>query len=180
MTEPAGTRPTPPDPPGTAPAVVLRDGSEVRVLPMQDTDSTRLMRFHETLSPETTYLRFFFFHPELTPTEVSRFTHVDHQNREAIVAVVDDAIVGVARFDRLDDPAEAEVAFVVADSWQGRGIGSLLFDRLRGLAVNAGVTRFVADTMAHNRRMLAVFRHAELPTAERVEDGVVRVVMDIR
>ena len=160
--------------------VVLRDGSSVAVVAMQATDSDRLMRFHGTLSPETTYSRFFLFHPELTAEEVHRFTHVDHRDREALVAVVGDEIVGVARFDRLDDPEEAEVAFVVADSWQGRGIGSLLLERLAAAAVEGGVRRFVAETLAQNRRMLTVFRHAGLPSTERVEQGVVRVTLQLR
>lgn len=159
--------------------VVLRDGSEVAVVPMQATDSARLMRFHHTLSEETTYMRFFFFHPELSASETHHFTHVDHRDREALVAVATDEIVAVARFDRLEETTEAEVAFVVADSWQGRGIGSLMFDRLADLAREAGVTRFVADTLSRNKHMLAVFRHAGLPVIERVADGVVHLTLEL-
>lgn len=162
-----------------ASAVALRDGSIVAIVPMHSTDSDRLMRFHGTLSAETTYSRFFSFHPELTSAEVQHFTHVDHRDREALVAVADDEIVAVARFDRLPEIVEAEVAFVVADSWQGRGLGSLLFDRLVELARVVGVERFVADTLTHNRRMLAVFRHAGLPITERVEEGVVRLTLQL-
>ena len=135
MTESGGvTGPVPP-PDILADSIVgLRDGSEVAIVPMAATDSARLMRFHHTLSEETIYRRFFFFHPELSEKETDHFTHVDHHDREALVAVADDEIVAVARFDRLDEPREAEVAFVVADSWQGRGIGSLLFARLAQLA----------------------------------------------
>lgn len=179
MTEPTASEATGAADLLAASTVVLEDGSEVAVVPMQATDSARLMRFHDTLSPETTYSRFFFFHPELSSDEVERFTHVDHRDREAIVAVAGDAIVGVARFDRMDDPTDAEVAFVVADSWQGRGIGSLLFDRLARLAADAGVERLVADTLAHNRRMLAVFRHADLACTERVESGVVHLTLEL-
>ncbi len=159
--------------------VVLRDGAEVAIVPMQATDSARLMRFHRTLSQETTYMRFFFFHPELSERETHHFTHVDHRNREALVAVADDEIVAVARFDRLEGTGEAEVAFVVADSWQGRGIGSLLFDRLAELARECDVTRFVADTLSANKHMLAVFHHAGLPVEERVSDGVVHLVLEL-
>jgi GNAT superfamily N-acetyltransferase len=159
--------------------VVLRDGSEVAIVPMATTDSARLMRFHHTLSEETIYRRFFFFHPELSEKETNHFTHVDHHDREALVAVADDEIVAVARFDRLDEPSEAEVAFVVADSWQGRGIGSLLFARLAQLARESGVTRFVADTLPHNKPMLGVFRHAQLPIVERASAGVVHVTLEL-
>lgn len=179
MTEPVATPPASTGEPLRSSTVALRDGTELMLIPMQATDSERLTVFHHTLSAETTYLRFFFFHPELSSDEVRRFTQVDHRDREAIVALSGDAIVGVARFDRLDDEDEAEVAFVVADSWQGRGVGSVLFDELIRVAIAAGVKRFVADTLAHNRRMRAVFHRAQGTVTERVESGVVHVTVDL-
>ncbi len=178
MTDPT-PEPVPPSQILVDSTVVLRDGSEVAVVPMEATDSARLMRFHRALSEETTYMRFFFFHPELSERETHHFTHVDHRDREALVAVASDEIVAVARFDRFVGTTEAEVAFVVADSWQGRGIGSLLFDRLAELARECDVTRFVADTLSANKHMLAVFHHAGLPVVERVSDGVVHLVLEL-
>ena len=84
--------------------VVLRDGTIVGVDGMRGTDGPRLLRFHHTLSSDTTYLRFFSPHPELSAKEVDRFTHVDHVGREAIVVTVDGEIVAVGRSDRLADP----------------------------------------------------------------------------
>jgi GNAT superfamily N-acetyltransferase len=137
------------------PAVVtLRDGASVELARMAPDDGGRLLRFHHTLSPDTIYFRFFGVHPELRSEELFRFTHVDHSNREAIVAVSDGEIVGVARFDRSADGTEAEVAFVVADAWQGRGLGRQLFARLADMAGAVGITRLVAHTLAENRRML--------------------------
>src|SRR6185295_12325780 len=124
---------------------------------MRADDAAGLVRFHDTLSLETTHLRFFAAHPTLSAHEVERFTHVDHHDREAIVATIDDDIVGVARFDRLDNPREAEIAFVVADRWQGHGLGSAMFTELAERARQAGIERFVADTLAYNSRMLGVF-----------------------
>ena len=81
----------------------LRDGTVVMIEPMHRTDAARLDRFHHTLSPETTRLRFFHLHPEVSEREIERFTHVDHEDREALVAVHEDQIIAVARFDRLGD-----------------------------------------------------------------------------
>jgi len=157
--------------------VTLRDGTEADLVPMGPGDDVRLLRFHKTLSIETTYLRFFTVHPDLRPDELHRFTHVDHVDREAIVAVVDGEIVGVGRYDRAGD--EAEVAFVVADAWQGRGIGRALFDHLAVRAREVGIDRFVADTLPHNDRMLNVFRHAGLPIRSRYLDGTVHVELEL-
>jgi GNAT superfamily N-acetyltransferase len=159
--------------------LVLRDGASVRLRRMEEGDAPRLVRFHDTLSSETVYLRFFSVHPHLSDPEVHRFTHVDHRDREAIVALHGDDIVAVARYDRMPDRDEAEVAFVVTDAWQGLGLGSALLGRLADMARAEGVTRLRAETLPHNRRMLAVFHHSGLPVHTRVEDGVVHAELDL-
>src|SRR4051812_50125167 len=82
-------------------AAVLRDGTSVELRPIRNDDGERLLRFHHSLSAETQYLRFFGAHPRLSEHEVEWFTHVDHRNRDAIVAVADGELLAVARLDRL-------------------------------------------------------------------------------
>jgi RimJ/RimL family protein N-acetyltransferase len=159
--------------------VQLRDGASVDVVTMRPADAARLVRFHHTLSPDTTYLRFFSFHPELSADELYRFTHVDHLDREAIVVVKDAEIIAVARFDRVAGETDAEVAFVVADSWQGRGLGTLLFDRLARRARRVGIDRFTAQTFRDNARMQAVFRNTGLPMTQRGEAEILHVTIDL-
>jgi GNAT superfamily N-acetyltransferase len=160
-------------------SIELADGSAVELHQMHAADAARLLRFHHTLSPDTAYMRFFSVHPELSAGELHRFTHVDHGDREAIVATAASEIVAVARYDRLPQSDDAEVAFVVTDSWQGRGLGALLFDRLAERARQVGVRRFVADTLANNRRMLSLFHHAGLPVTSGIRDGVVHVAIEL-
>jgi RimJ/RimL family protein N-acetyltransferase len=162
-----------------ADVVVLRDGTAVRLHPMGASDAAGLARFHSTLSAETTYLRFFCVHPWLSEQELHHFTHVDHTAREAIVATAGDEIVAVARFDRLEDPLEAEAAFVVADRWQELGLGTAMFHRLADRARALGVGRLVAEVLPHNRRMLAVFHHSGRPVRSEIRDGVVHLVLDL-
>jgi RimJ/RimL family protein N-acetyltransferase len=159
--------------------VELHDGTEARLHPMSASDAAGLLRFHSTLSPETTYFRFFTVHPSLSDRELHHFTHVDHTDREAIVATAGDEIIGVARFDRMQDPAEAEVAFVVADAWQELGLGTAMFRSLAQRAGEVAVARFVAEVLPHNRRMLAVFNHSGLPVRSEFRDGVVHLVLDL-
>jgi RimJ/RimL family protein N-acetyltransferase len=153
----------------------------LRVVAMTPDLGAALEAFHETLTVATTRSRFFAVHPHLSPAEVTRFTTVDHRDREALVALDPaGAIVGVARFDRLVSGSPiAEVAFVVADEWQHRGIGAALFRRLVSRAVELGVERLVADTLAGNRAMRAVFRHAGFPCQEQLADGIVRVTIEV-
>ena len=154
---------------------VLPDGTELHLRPIEPGDAERLVRFHARLSSDTTYYRYFSPHPILSPNEVERFTNVDHVDRDALVALDGDEIVGVGRYDRELDADEAEVAFVVEDRFQGRGVGSLLLRELIALGRERGFAARVAQTLVPNRRMLTVFRHAGLPIVERFEDGVINV-----
>lgn len=165
----------------TAVGVDAISAQGLRVVPMSPAFASALDRFHERLSPETTRRRFFSHHPHLTPIEVERFTHVDHDQREALVVVgVDGEIVAVGRFDRLaPDSDTAEVAFVVDDDWQHRGIGGALFGRLAAAARTHGIERFVAETLGDNVAMLTVFRHGATVIGERFEGGVIDVTMDL-
>jgi GNAT superfamily N-acetyltransferase len=142
---------------------------------MTSSHAAELVRFHEGLSLDTTYRRFFSPHPHLSEREVDRFTHVDHLDREALVAATTTGIIGVGRFDRLPDQPVAEVAFVVADLWQGRGIGRELFDRLAALARSLGVTAFRAETLWINQAMLGLLRSTGLPMTTSAEGSVVHV-----
>ena len=158
--------------------IELRDG-EIQLHTISGEDAAALVQFHHRLSPETTYLRFFSVHPELSSLELDHFTHVDHHDREALVATSDDEIVGVGRFDRLSGSADAEAAFVVADRWQGKGLGTALFARLAARAREVGVERFTAEVLPHNSRMLKLFAHAGLPMTSAVRGGDVHVMIEI-
>jgi GNAT superfamily N-acetyltransferase len=160
--------------------VTGRPADGLLVREMAPSDADRLLRFHDTLSSETLRMRFFSPHPRLSPEELARFTTVDHHDREALVALDGDDIVAVARWDRLADRALAEVAFVVADAWQGRGIGPLLLARLAELARANGIDRLVALVLPENERMLEMLRHTGLPARRRFADGVVHVELDLR
>ncbi|HEY0186033.1 MAG TPA: GNAT family N-acetyltransferase [Cellulomonas sp.] len=159
--------------------VVLRDGSTTHVRPIRPDDADALQAFHVGQSEASTYLRFFAPLVRLPDRDLERFTQVDHQDRVALVAVTeDDAIIGVARYDRVA-PDEAEVAFNVADAHHGRGLGSVLLEHLAAAARERGVRRFVADVLPQNGRMIAVFREAGYSLHQRLDDGVVQVSFDI-
>jgi GNAT superfamily N-acetyltransferase len=113
------------------------------------------------------------------PAEVDRFVHVDHHDREALVAISDDDIVAVARFDRLPGTTGAEVAFVVADAWQGLGLGTRMYAALADRARREGIQQLIAETLGDNRRMLAVFHHTGRVVRTSMDAGVIRLVLDV-
>jgi RimJ/RimL family protein N-acetyltransferase len=159
--------------------VRLRDGTAVRVRPVRSDDAARLVAFHERLSPESQRLRFFGPHPHLSAAEVERFVNVDGQRRVALVAERDDDIVAVARFDRREGSDDAEVAFVVQDSWQRRGLGPALLERLAARALETGVSRLVAQTLPENVPMLRVFRRFSPEVTTHFIGGVIEVAIPL-
>jgi acyl-CoA synthetase (NDP forming)/RimJ/RimL family protein N-acetyltransferase len=159
--------------------VVVSDGGVVHVRPIRPEDADALVAFHATLSDRTRYLRYFGPYPRITERDLYRFTHVDHHRRVALVAVLGDDLIGVGRYDRIGERADAEVAFVVADAHQGRGIGTVLLEHLAAAARERGIQRFVAEVLAENSRMVRVFTDAGYTAQYRYESGVVELTFPI-
>ncbi|MFD1507713.1 GNAT family N-acetyltransferase [Georgenia yuyongxinii] len=158
--------------------VVLRDGATMHIRPIRPDDADALQRMHLAQSPESIYFRFFAPVPRLGEKDLYRFTHVDHHNRVALVMVDGAEIRAVGRFDVVA-PGDAEVAFNVVDTERGRGLGSVLLEHLAAAARELGVTRFVADVLPANARMVRVFGDAGYEVAQRLEDGVLSISFSI-
>ncbi|MBF6453966.1 bifunctional GNAT family N-acetyltransferase/acetate--CoA ligase family protein [Nocardia cyriacigeorgica] len=154
--------------------VLASDGGVVRLRPITPDDAERLQQFHAALSDRTRYLRYFGPYPRISPKDLYRSTHVDHHNRVGLVAELGESIIAVGRYELLDrtGPRAAEVAFVVADGHQGRGLGSILLEHLAGAAAENEIETFVAEVLAENTVMVTVFREAGYQV-ERSRDGSV-------
>lgn len=151
----------------------------ITIRPIAPADADALVEFHSGLSADSTRLRYFSPHPRLSPQEVEHFTHVDHHDREALVAFSGDELIGVARLDRLTPGNDAEMAFIVADAWQGHGIATTLLQRLAAHAATEGIDRLVADTLAENHAMIEVFQHAGFPFTRTFDRGVAHFVLNL-
>ena len=110
--------------------VTVGDIVEISVRPITPGDADALEVFHRRLSQRSVYLRYFYPHPVLGAREIAHLTHVDGRDRLALVVEHDGELVAVGRYDRIPGSEDAEVAFVVADAFQHRGIGTLLLRRL--------------------------------------------------
>jgi len=152
--------------------VVLSDGGTVHLRPIVPSDADALTAFHGRMSERTRYLRYFGAYPQIPPRDLERFTTVDHHDRVAFVALLGDDIVAVARYERIDKGPTAEVAFVVEDRHQSRGLGPILLEHLAAAARESGIERFVAEVLAENAAMLGVFRAAGYHLVREMEEGV--------
>jgi RimJ/RimL family protein N-acetyltransferase len=159
--------------------LIFDDAGGNVVRPISSTDAVALLRFHGQLSEGSVRLRYFSPHKELSPSEVAHLTQVDGEDRAAFVVEHAGELIAVARYDRLNDPKVAEVAFVVADAYQHHGLATMLLRRLADAARPVGITRFVAEVLAENRAMLSVFHSAGFPIESDIEWGTVTLLMNI-
>ena len=158
--------------------VLLRDGRVAQIRPIRAEDADRLVEFYGRVSDESKYFRFFAPYPILTERDVQRFTQVDYVNRVAFVVTVHGTIIGVGRYDAVGED-EAEVAFLVEDAHQGRGVGQLLLEHLAQAGRERGIRRFVADVLPSNSRMQQIFREMGYGVEGLVADGVQRLTLEI-
>ena len=173
----------------------LKDGTVIHLRPIRPDDAPGLVALFDRLSQQTAYQRFFSVLKRLPPAYARVFANVNYRQRLAIVAEREtpagSELIGVGRYEPADAsgivptdvpadvptiaPTIAEVAFVVQDGWQGRGLGSILLDEVLRAGVARGVQHFRAFVLADNYRMLGLLaRHTEI-TWRKLEEGVVSV-----
>ncbi len=158
--------------------VVLRDGRTAHIRPIRPDDADLMVEFYARVSPQSKYYRFFAPMPELSDKDLHRFTHVDHTERVAFILTVGQQMIAVGRYD-LVQPGEAEVAFLVEDAHQGRGIGQLLLEHLAQAGRERGIERFVAEVLPDNQAMIHTFRDAGYRLVSGYEDGVMMLEFPI-
>ncbi len=134
------------------------DGVALSVRPIEITDVDALGALFTRLSAPSVYYR--FFSPVRRPPRAAllRLADVDHDRREALIALEGDDIVAVARYDARSGSADAEIAVTVEDAWQHRGVGSQLAIRLAKVADSRGYERFLATMLPDNRAALGLVR----------------------
>ncbi|MFB7916151.1 GNAT family N-acetyltransferase [Streptomyces sp. NPDC056061] len=167
--------------------VVLRDGGTARIRPITTDDAGRLVSFYEQVSDESKYYRFFAPYPRLSDRDVHRFTHHDYVDRVGLAVTVGGEFIATVRYDRIDGrgrpasaPAdEAEVAFLVQDAHQGRGVASALLEHIAAVARERGIRRFAAEVLPANTKMIKVFRDAGYTQQRSFEDGSVHLTLDL-
>jgi RimJ/RimL family protein N-acetyltransferase len=160
--------------------VRLQDGTTVTLRPIRPEDEPGLIAFHTRLSPDTAFQRFHAPLPQLPANWAHFLANVDYERRMAIVALEGDQLIAVVRYDYSETADEAEVAIVVQDRWQERGLGTILMTELLGYAEARGIHRFRAYVLADNYRMLDMLYRVARVLKRRTEDGVVSLVLTRR
>jgi acetyltransferase len=154
----------------------LRDGRSVQVRPIRPEDAASHYEFVRSLSSQTLYNRFFGVRRQLSDQEMVRFTQIDYDREIAIIATVEDegreVTIGVNRVSY--DPHEAtyEFSVVVADAWQGTGVGAILMEKLLYIARDRGIRSIYGLVLPGNRKMLGLATRFGFTVAEHDADTV--------
>ncbi len=164
--------------------IALPGGERLRLRPIRPQDQDRLIAFHDRLSSHTAYQRFFTVMKHLAPDWAHFLANVDYERRLALLAEhgPPDApeIVGVARYEQTDQADTAEVAFVIQDVWQSRGLGTLMLDALLVAADARGIRRFRASVLAGKTRMIDLLVHFMDVQERATESGVTELLLTRR
>jgi acyl-CoA synthetase (NDP forming)/RimJ/RimL family protein N-acetyltransferase len=158
---------------------LLIDGTTVLIREARPEDAEAVRRMHEQMSPDNIYLRFFNPSKQSAVREAKRVTRPAGNDHCALLAWLDDRLVGLASYEPTDRPGVAELAFAVADDMHGRGVATLLLDHLVSNARLRGVQAFSAQTLARNDAMLRVFANAGLSAKRQISMGVIDATISL-
>ncbi len=166
----------------TRTAFLLQDGNQVTFRPVHPTDEHGMRDLLYALSEQTVYYRFMSEIRKFPHRQIRDFVYIDHRKDVAVVGTVPAAhgeeIIAVGRYYLDEKTNRAEVAFVILDAWQNKGIGTFLFRHLVTIAKRNGIAGFTAEVLQANRRMMAVFNDSGFHMTSELSDGVYSVSID--
>ncbi len=169
-------------PPELKTSLLLSDGTQIRFRHIHPTDLPRMKELLYTLSHETVYYRFMSTLKQFSQKQIQDFVYVDHRSEVAIVGTLPAAygedIIAVGRYYLDPKTNRAEVAFVVHDDWQNRGIGGFMLNALTGIAKSHGISGFTAEVLRDNKAMQAVLNKSETKVTTKLDQDVYSYRMD--
>ncbi len=163
-----------------------RKGLEIFLRPVKITDETILKDFFYDLSEDSMYMRFFSTRRDMPHKRLQEFVVVDWSRKMEILAVIKEnerdreTIIGVGQYELIPDNYLAEVAIVVRDEYQGRGVVGELLSYLTYIARRDGLLGFTAETLVENKAIVGLFEKMGFHTEKRREEGVYEMKMLFR
>ncbi|MHA1649278.1 MAG: GNAT family N-acetyltransferase [Candidatus Helarchaeota archaeon] len=156
--------------------VKLRDGTQVLLRPIKPEDADLWVELYNSLSALSKYYRFFTAHKEPTQKMINQYTKIDYVNNFAIVAIITengrDKMIGVARYVLDPPPDSAELAVVVSDEWQGKGLGTQLLLFILEIMIKRKIKKVHGDVFLENRKMLRLMSESGFKLKKEDSFGV--------
>jgi GNAT superfamily N-acetyltransferase len=160
--------------------MVLKDGTAVHIRSIRPEDDRLLIEIFNRLSPQSVYQRFFANVSELTPGMARYLANANSAQRMALMAEVAGEVVAVGRYEPTPDPETVELALVVLDEWQDKGLGRIMVREILKVGQANGIKKFRADVLADNRRMLHLLAQETEILERRTEAGVATLIVQSR
>ena len=161
---------------------ILREGSQIEIRALRPEDEADMLAAIGKTSAQSLQRRFFVMKRHFSDKERAFFMDIDFKNHVAIVALAEEAgrkvVIGGGRYIVVE-PGRAEMAFVVIDTWQGRGVGSVLMRHLVKIASDAGVKQLTAEVLPENKAMIKVFGKFGFSPAQRRDPQTVHLVLQL-
>ena len=161
---------------------LMNDGTQVTFRPVHPTDAPRMRELFYALSQQTMYYRFMSSQKIVSRQQIQDFVYIDHRNDVSIVGTLPEAhgeeIIALGNYYLDPKTNRAEVAFVVHDRWQRKGIGTFLLRYLARIARRNGIRGFTAEVLAENKPMQAVFNKSNTKIQSHFNGSVYSYVLD--
>jgi len=158
---------------------IASDGTEVIYRPIRPNDDDKIMAFYYGLSRDTVYFRFFSGRKNVPKSRIRDYTHIDYQKNFAMVVEYNEMIIGVGHFIVTGDPETAEMAVVMHDDWQRKGIGTHFLRYLILIAKDRGIKHIIATVLLENFKILKTIEKLGFKFSKKLEDGDLLVKADI-
>jgi len=164
-------------------AIILKDGTSLHLRAIRKDDEEKLVSLFYRLSSRTIYMRFRYPLKQMSREEARRYSTVDYYDSFALVVTIsngeEEKIIGVGRYYRLPVGNKARVLFVVEDAYQGKGIGTHLFEQIASVGRQNGIRYFEGEVPADNPEVVKMFKDIGFKTVEELEEGFYRMVLDL-
>lgn len=170
--------PEPGVPPDFEKTVKLKDGTRVLIRPIMPEDKDLWINFYLGLSKLSKYYRFFSSRPKPSKKMIKEYTEIDYMKNFALIGIIkedgEEKMIGVARYVLVprSDVKKAEVAVVVADEWQAKGLGTKLLVNLLGFIVKRNIKKICGDIFLENDKMMQLVRQSGFKLISENEAGV--------
>ena len=142
--------------------IKIRDGTRVFLRPIKPSDAKMWVELYNSLSSNTKYLRFFTQRPKPDQIMIDKYTKIDYVNNFALVAILTEngreKIIGVVRYGLDPPPDSAELAIVVADKWQGKGLGTKMLFYMLEIMIKRKIKKVHGDVFLQNEKMMNLMR----------------------
>ncbi|MHA1309498.1 MAG: GNAT family N-acetyltransferase [Candidatus Helarchaeota archaeon] len=156
--------------------ITLKDGTKVFIRPIKPSDRDIWVEFYLSLSKLSKYYRFFSTRPTPNEKMIKQYTQIDYVNNFALIAIITEngkeKMIGVVRYVLVPEEDGAELAIVIADEWQGKGLGTKLLLLILDIIIKRRISKVLGDVFLDNDKMMRIMKESGFKLVSINEAGI--------